>query len=348
MPDDTQPSATVMVYEGVAIGESYEMWREQICRGFCRLDAEPSKGDRIDCRVTLTSLSHLTLATAEGVSGRFSRTRELLSDGCDDFVLVSATGGPIHITQKDRSIALLRSQMCLTEMSVPVATGFDGNRQFTTTRIPRLALLGICPGAEERLLQPLDGNSTLPVMIAQYYGLSTELARNLDAAGQRIAAQHLVDLIGLLLGTEREEKELATLRGYSAVRLELMKRNVLDNLERSDLTICSIAQAHGLSPRHAQRLFAQTGSTFTEFVVEQRLLRARRLLGERQHRHSKISAIAYAAGFNDLSYFNRGFRKRFGVTPSDMRDGLSGPPELSRQPSSGGTFSKAQSPTGVT
>jgi AraC-like DNA-binding protein len=32
-----------------------------------------------------------------------------------------------------------------------------------------------------------------------------------------------------------------------------------------------------------------------------------------------ISAIAYAAGFGDLSYFNRAFRRRFGATPSDIR-----------------------------
>jgi AraC-like DNA-binding protein len=124
-----------------------------------------------------------------------------------------------------------------------------------------------------------------------------------------------------LLGADREEKELATARGYAAARLELMKRDVLDNLDRSDLTICSIAQAHGLSPRQAQRVFAQTGTTFTKFVLEQRLLLARRVLGERPHRPSKVSTIAYATGFSDLSYFNRAFRKRFGVTPTDMRVG---------------------------
>jgi AraC-like DNA-binding protein len=35
----------------------------------------------------------------------------------------------------------------------------------------------------------------------------------------------------------------------------------------------------------------------------------------------KVSAIAFAAGFHDLSHFNRAFRRRFGVTPSDVRTG---------------------------
>ena len=35
--------------------------------------------------------------------------------------------------------------------------------------------------------------------------------------------------------------------------------------------------------------------------------------------HSKVSDIAYTIGFNDLSYFHKSFRRRFGVTPADMR-----------------------------
>jgi AraC-like DNA-binding protein len=32
-----------------------------------------------------------------------------------------------------------------------------------------------------------------------------------------------------------------------------------------------------------------------------------------------LTAIAFAVGFGDLSYFNRTFRRRFGATPSDIR-----------------------------
>jgi AraC-like DNA-binding protein len=33
----------------------------------------------------------------------------------------------------------------------------------------------------------------------------------------------------------------------------------------------------------------------------------------------RISDIAFDCGFNDLSYFNRCFRRRFGLTPSAAR-----------------------------
>jgi AraC-like DNA-binding protein len=99
-----------------------------------------------------------------------------------------------------------------------------------------------------------------------------------------------------------------------------MRADVMTNLGRNELSLPEVASRCGLSPRQAQRLFEQAGTTFTEFVLEQRLLLARKLLGDPRGRVRKISDIAHSAGFSDLSYFNRAFRKRFGATPSDLRD----------------------------
>jgi AraC-like DNA-binding protein len=99
-----------------------------------------------------------------------------------------------------------------------------------------------------------------------------------------------------------------------------MRADVMAALGRNDLCLSEIATSSGLSPRQAQRLFEQAGTTFTEFVLEQRLLLARKLLGDPRARARKISDIAHSAGFSDLSYFNRAFRKRFGATPSELRE----------------------------
>jgi AraC-like DNA-binding protein len=39
------------------------------------------------------------------------------------------------------------------------------------------------------------------------------------------------------------------------------------------------------------------------------------------HRGRKVSDIAHLTGFNDVSYFHRAFRRRFGLTPGDARAG---------------------------
>jgi AraC-like DNA-binding protein len=54
-------------------------------------------------------------------------------------------------------------------------------------------------------------------------------------------------------------------------------------------------------------------------VLELRLQRARAMLADPRYAAMRIGAVAYAAGFADISYFNRSFRRRFGLTPTAAR-----------------------------
>jgi AraC-like DNA-binding protein len=65
---------------------------------------------------------------------------------------------------------------------------------------------------------------------------------------------------------------------------------------------------------------ADDGTTFTDLVLDERLARAHRMLSDPKRSELFISAIAYEAGFGDLSYFNRTFRRRYGASPSDVRE----------------------------
>jgi AraC-like DNA-binding protein len=60
------------------------------------------------------------------------------------------------------------------------------------------------------------------------------------------------------------------------------------------------------------------GTQQTAFA-ERRLERAFTLLNDRRRLHLSVLDIAYAAGFGDVSYFNRMFRPRFGDTPFSVR-----------------------------
>jgi AraC-like DNA-binding protein len=311
----------VAAYAGAARGRRYEMWREELCRGFCRMDVEPSQQDRIDCRTVYTTIASVTLARPTGLSGRFMRTREVLSDGHDDLLLFSAVRGLVQVTQGDTTVHLSQGQMCLAEMNEFCAVALRDGNEFTTARIPRASVLQLAPHAEDKLCRPLAEDPALRAMLDEYTRLCIDVAPSLDAVGQQRAAQHLMDLTGLLLGAGADRAELATQRGYSHSRFELIKSAVLKTLHRHDLTIELVARAHGLSPRQAQRFFACSGTTFTEFVLTQRLSLAHHLLNEPRLRNRKITDIAYSAGFGDLSYFNREFRRRFGDTPSAIRKG---------------------------
>jgi len=136
--------------------------------------------------------------------------------------------------------------------------------------------------------------------------------RDADALAE-LALRLAGAVAALLTGSERaarapsrrDEKRVSeALRRIEAAAGE---RIALDDLARETAT----------SPYHFLRVFRQVvGMTPHQFVLRTRLHRA----AVRLRRSDKaISAIAFDAGFNDLSTFNRRFRRLMGMSPSAYR-----------------------------
>lgn len=83
------------------------------------------------------------------------------------------------------------------------------------------------------------------------------------------------------------------------------------------ITLDALAATVNLSPYHFARAFrATTGMTPHAFVTEHRLMMARdRLL----RGHASVPGIALSVGFSNTSHFRRLFRRRYGLTPADLR-----------------------------
>lgn len=316
-----KPNGFFQGYSGYPRGQHYEAFREEVCRSFCRMDIEPSVTDRLDCEVEIVRLGSLSLGAARGSSGWFSRTRSMISDGCDDFVLISAMDNSVIAQQNGGSIELRRSEMCLLEMNSSAGVALDNGNRFTAIRIPRRELLSLCPAAEDMLMKPLGQEPSIRTLIQRYYALSAAAAASLDPEAQRLTARHMIDLVALLLRPNDDDARPGLQGGAAAARLRIIQSQVAAGLHDPDLSIVSIAERNSLSPKQVQRLFERKGTTFAQFVLEQRLLHARRTLGTPGAKVQKIATVAYTAGFGDLSYFNRVFRKRFGMTPTEWRDG---------------------------
>jgi AraC-like DNA-binding protein len=102
-------------------------------------------------------------------------------------------------------------------------------------------------------------------------------------------------------------------------RLAAILRTIESRSDEPDLSAAAVAASLWVTPRYVHLLLEGTGKSFTHHVLERRLERAAVLLRDPQWGHRKVADIAAEAGFTDLSYFNRAFRRRFGATPSAVR-----------------------------
>jgi AraC-like DNA-binding protein len=134
-----------------------------------------------------------------------------------------------------------------------------------------------------------------------------------------LVVDHVYDLVALALGATRDAAAIANGRGVRAARLHAIKTEILNSLNRHELSLAGLAARHRVTPRHVQMLFESDGTTFSRFLLEQRPARAHRLLSNPLLAERTISSVAYEAGFGDLSHFNRVFRRRYGETPTDVR-----------------------------
>ncbi|HEX8065931.1 MAG TPA: helix-turn-helix domain-containing protein [Thermoleophilaceae bacterium] len=89
------------------------------------------------------------------------------------------------------------------------------------------------------------------------------------------------------------------------------------NYPKGRVPLDSVAREACMSRYHFSRTFKHaTGTRFIDFVAEVRLAEARTLVAETDR---SITSIAHAVGYRDVGSFERSFKKRLGMSPSEYR-----------------------------
>jgi len=109
--------------------------------------------------------------------------------------------------------------------------------------------------------------------------------------------------------------------GYASVdasrRLARSAAGRIDDGDLTDSSLASLAGRLGVTDRHLRRVFeAEFGVSPVEYAQTQRLLLAKRLLTDTAF---PVTDVAMAAGFGSLRRFNALFRRRYRLTPRDVR-----------------------------
>lgn len=115
-----------------------------------------------------------------------------------------------------------------------------------------------------------------------------------------------------------------TLGQRRSVFLRLQRvRNLMASSCHLDLDIAGFARMASYSPCHFIRAFSAVyGQTPHAVLTEQRLNRAHRLINGSS---LAIAEVARVSGFENRCAFSRSFKRRFGITASDLREGARQP-----------------------
>jgi AraC-like DNA-binding protein len=245
-------------------------------------------------------------------TARAARPSPRLCDGDDTVCMMIKHGGHMALRQGGQEAVPDVGDGMLLVYRQPSQLSFQ-EATYLSLRVP-LHALAMLVDVEAAAGRRIKGETAALVLLRHYVASLPEQMVDPTLAG--LVATHVHDLMALAIGATGEGREIARGRGVRAARLETIKADLARDASQS---IDEIARRQGVTPRYVQILFEEAGTTFGEFVTARRLDVARSMLRSPRYAEWSIAGIAFESGFRDLSHFNRRFRRRFGVTPSEFR-----------------------------
>lgn len=295
-----------------------ELVREVFGQQILNVGIEPVPETEFRAELRLRTLPGLKMITSRVHGLTTGRSLSELHDGNDDLFVSISLAGNLVAEQRHQQMTLEGGLVHLASNAEPMSFVHVNSRAMGLV-VPRKAMDALLPDIDDRIGMPLP-REPLGLQLLQNYVLSlTQPDLEFNPALAHTVVTHVHDLLAMVLGAAGEGREIATARGLKAARLNAIKTYVARHLADPGLSINAVAQAHRLTLRSVQRLFEQEGTTFSAYLLEQRLERVCQSLADPAQRDRTIGAIASAAGFGDLPHFNHMFRRRYHATPGDMR-----------------------------
>jgi AraC-like DNA-binding protein len=299
----------------------FSLWNDRFNAIKCQIDCSRIEDQPFTAHFEATAVGTTRTALCDASVNRMVRTPQIVaSEGVDEFVICINRGKtPMVARQLGREAAVDPGAAVLMSMTEPGAVHANGFN-YLMVGVPRIELAALIPNLDDTAIRPLDPLGAPLRYLRQYVTFLHSLD---DTASDPTLAGHirttLTDLFALTIGAGRDAAHAATLRGLRAARLRDILAEIKANFANPEFSPGQLAQKLGLSPRYIQALLHETGASFTERVLELRLQRARTMLMSPGHGRLKVSEIAYACGFSEISYFNQAFRRRFSAAPTQFR-----------------------------
>jgi AraC-like DNA-binding protein len=304
----------------IAPAQRREFLRDTV---FNRSDADfsadaPPRGFSSSTRCYVGATAELRYGTLDaGVLRRgAARCRR---DGGDEFLLTALveTDDSVRYRDAGAETVLTAGQFLLTDMVVPFALEM-GHFRSINFRLPRTVLTSAIPRWPARLrhgqLLPTTPLTTL------LYEQIVRFAESMPAMSE-VEREVAMDAIShFTIATLRlETQSIAWDEDGPDSGLWLAARRFIErHLDRADLGPELLARSLRCSRTRLYRIFARHDAAVMDHIRDTRLRRCHDMLTDPAC-ELPIAEIASHCGMDDASSFSRGFRRRFGCSPGDVR-----------------------------
>ena len=289
--------------------ERLEAWREIYGRTLLKLDIEPIEAGAFHTDVRMRKVPGLGMITGSR-SATFYRRNRIDND---DLVMSFGLGGGFEAMQFGRTETMQPGDAVMVTAGAPGHLRASSGGRTITLCLPRAA----AAHAVTRSTPAVPAHSRRQFGLAAADALRRHSRRSRHAGDRpaRHAVAHVHDLVALALGATRDGAERQGARRRAA-RL----RSSSTTSARTSRTIFDRHRRGAPSPAGALRAapVRDRRSDVHRYVLEARLAAVHRMLRDPRLADVKIACVLRGR-IRPFLFFNRIFRRRYGVAPSDLR-----------------------------
>ena len=292
--------------------ERFDCFTDEICRAFTHLDPElPDRHSPFFARIQHHESDGVAVTNLSSSSYTSRRTKTGISRSDNhDYFLNFLSAGSLDAQQGGARIRVHPGGLFLLDNARPFDLYLQPDRIFNScvVRLPRSQSLD---RYSDKLL-----NFEWFSRHRLFHLLKLNLAQ-LTASNRpdeiHCLGQNVVNLVGLILSDREHDAGQSKGPDWFLIEAEV-DRNVDDPF----FTLTSLAGHFGVTNRTIQNAFAARSGTFSQHLRDKRLRIAMDLLCAK-NRSVSIESISATCGFKDPSTFYRSFKRRYGVSPGDVR-----------------------------
>ncbi len=301
--------------EAISATEGLDHFRETFGRDILGIEMEPFEGHRLGIDMLLRAFPDFAMASGLVSPMRNHHPASLVKD---DDVILTVLSGHGQLTQYGRAAVLENGDAVLTANGAVARFTHYTHGNVINFCLSRAMLATHVADVDAMIAKPISRNNGIIKLILGYASALSDQEQIVPAALQKLVGAHMHELVALLIAPHTPTNVSV---GIRAARLIAIKRYISENISRQNLSVGEVSKKLQISETYVRKLLATDETSFTDLVVEMRLLKAHRMLSSPRYVGRTIGSIAHDVGFGDVSYFNRLFRRRFGTTPSEIRGG---------------------------
>ena len=295
------------------------IWREEFGRRFVNLEVEQIDDELLLYDTTFQSHGDVSIATGELSAISCSRTKEMLGDGNSDIVILIPQSGPLHAEQGITE-EYAEPGDCLVRRNSETGRTSLRAGGFLTLNLPVERLSERVADIDRLGMSVIQSRNPALQLLQAYCGVLIEKEIDMPSPLQdNVIGDHLLDLASVAIGANRDAWHTAQSGGVRAARRLAAQTAIRKNATNPAFRIGDLARGMNVSESYVRKLLAESGRTFSAILLEARLERVYAKLSDARFDGLMISQIALESGFNDISYFNRAFARKFDATPSAVR-----------------------------